>query len=86
MAAGSTKFPQTIWGSRIGEYLDDNKGTADDDGCIFTIMPQTCQINLIGSTLAALRNLVGAHLWRREVQSAGGGRETHHADERAHPS
>ena len=37
MAAGSAKFPQTVWGSRTGDYLDFTRGTADDDAYIFTI-------------------------------------------------
>lgn len=36
-AAGSPKFPQTIWGSRTGLYLDFQKGVADSDACIFTV-------------------------------------------------
>ena len=35
--AGSPTFPQTIWGSATGAYLDVSQGTADDDGFAFTI-------------------------------------------------
>jgi len=35
--AGSTGYPQTIWGSRIGEPLDFTRGTADSDGYAFTL-------------------------------------------------
>jgi hypothetical protein len=37
IAAGSTKLPLTIWGSRTGEYLDFTKGTNDDDSFSFTL-------------------------------------------------
>jgi len=68
VAAGSTKFPQTIWGSRIGEYLDFTKGTADDDGYSFTIAAD--EINPI-SYLASLRNLV-VHTYGGEFSLQGG--------------
>lgn len=44
-AAGSPGFPQTVWGSVIGEYLNFELGTLDDDGCSFTISSD--QINPI---------------------------------------
>lgn len=37
IAAGSDGFPQTIWGSKTGVYLDFTQGTADDDGFSFKI-------------------------------------------------
>lgn len=37
IAGGSPTFPQTIWGSVTGAYLDFQQGTADDDGFAFTI-------------------------------------------------
>lgn len=37
IAAGSDAFPQTIWGSKTGVYLDFTQGTADDDGFTFNI-------------------------------------------------
>lgn len=37
IAAGSDGFPQTIWGSKTGIYLDFTQGTADDDGFSFKI-------------------------------------------------
>jgi hypothetical protein len=37
VAAGSPKYPQTIWGSRSGLYLDFTKGTLDDDSYSFEL-------------------------------------------------
>jgi hypothetical protein len=37
VAAGSATYPQTIWGSRSGLYLDFTKGTADDDSYSFEL-------------------------------------------------
>lgn len=37
IAAGSTAYPQTIWGSRIAEPLDFTLGTNDDEAFAFTI-------------------------------------------------
>lgn len=37
IAAGTTKFPRTVWGSRLGETLDFELGTADDQAFAFTI-------------------------------------------------
>lgn len=37
IAAGTTKFPRTVWGSRLGEPLDFERWTADDDSFAFTI-------------------------------------------------
>jgi hypothetical protein len=37
VAAGSPTFPQTIWGSVTGAYLDFQQGVADDDAFSFTI-------------------------------------------------
>lgn len=68
VAAGSAKFPQTIWGSRTGDYLDFTKGTADDDAYIFTIAAD--EVNPI-SFLAALRNLV-VHTYGGEFSLQGG--------------
>ena len=68
IAAGSTKYPQTIWGSRIGEYLDFTKGTNDDDSYSFTIASD--EINPI-SYVASLRNLV-VHTYGGEFSLRGG--------------
>lgn len=68
VAAGTTKFPQTIWGSRTGEYLDFTKGTNDDEGYSFTIAAD--EINPI-SYLASLRNLV-VHTYGGEFSLQGG--------------
>ncbi|WP_312252725.1 hypothetical protein [Stenotrophomonas sp.] len=35
--AGSRAFPQTVWGSRIGEYLNFELGTNDDDAVSFDL-------------------------------------------------
>jgi hypothetical protein len=37
ICAGSPVYPQTIWGSVTGAYLDFQQGTADDDAFAFTI-------------------------------------------------
>lgn len=37
ICAGSTGFPQTVWGSKTGEYLNFTLGTADDDAFQFKI-------------------------------------------------
>lgn len=55
VAAGSPSFPQTIWGSITGAYLDFQQGTADDDGFSFTIASD--QVNPI-RYLASNRVLV----------------------------
>jgi hypothetical protein len=57
IAAGSTRFPQTVWGTRSAEYLNFQRGVNDDDGFAFTIA--TDEVNPIqyitgGRTLIAL--------------------------------
>lgn len=37
ICAGTTKYPMTVWGSRIGELLDFGRWTNDDDSFAFTI-------------------------------------------------
>jgi hypothetical protein len=37
IAAGTTRFPRTVWGSRLAEPLDFELGTADDQAFSFTI-------------------------------------------------
>jgi hypothetical protein len=54
IAAGTTKFPQTIWGTRTGEITDFTRGTSDDDGFQFTIAND--EVNPI-SFVASLRHL-----------------------------
>lgn len=50
VVAGSTKYPQTIWGSRIAEYLDFTIGTDDDEAYSFTISSdQSNQIAYLAS-------------------------------------
>lgn len=68
VVASTAKYPQTIWGSRTGEYLDFTKGTADDDSYSFTIA--TDEINPIGY-VASLRNLI-AHTYGGEFSLQGG--------------
>lgn len=36
--AGTTAFPNTVWGSRTGRYDDMTNGAADDDGLSFTMV------------------------------------------------
>lgn len=36
-AAGSPAYPNTVWGSRIGEYLNFARGTQDSDGFAFAL-------------------------------------------------
>jgi len=43
--AGSTDNPQTIWGSKSGDYTNFTPGTLDDDGVTYTIA--TDQVNAI---------------------------------------
>lgn len=45
-AAGSPRFPQTVWGSRTAIYFDFTQGTDDDEGFTFTL-PSTGEINPI---------------------------------------
>lgn len=45
IAAGSPGFPQTMWGSKTGVYLDFTQGTGDDDGFSFKIA--SSQVNPI---------------------------------------
>ena len=66
--AGSTAYPQTIWGSRTGDYLDFTKGVADDDSYSFTLAAD--EINPI-SFVASLRNLV-VHTYGGEFSLQGG--------------
>lgn len=53
--ANTTKYPQTVFGSRTGLYLDFTKGSADSDACIFQVASDT--INPI-AFLASSRELV----------------------------
>jgi hypothetical protein len=53
IAGGSPTFPQTVWGSVTGAYLDFQQGTADDDGFAFTIASDiTNPIQYLASTTA----------------------------------
>jgi hypothetical protein len=66
--ANSTKYPQTVWGSVTGQYLDFQKGTKDTDACIFTIASDT--INPI-SFLASQTDLI-VHTYGGEFIMTGG--------------
>jgi hypothetical protein len=55
IAAGTTAYPQTIWGSRVGEYNNFADGASDDDGFAFTIAAD--QVNSV-EHLAQLRELI----------------------------
>jgi len=55
IAAGSSSYPQTIWGSKSGEYYNFADGIADDDGFAFTIASD--QVNPI-EHLASIRALL----------------------------
>ena len=68
VAAGSTRYPQTIWGSRTGEYLEFTKGVDDDDGYSFTIAAD--EVNPIGF-LASQRTLI-VHTYGGEFSLQGG--------------
>jgi PAS domain-containing protein len=51
IAAGSRKFPRTVWGSRIGEQLDFERWTNDDDSFAFTIdSDESTPIRFVSST------------------------------------
>lgn len=67
-AAGTTKQPQTIWGSKTALYLDFTKGTADSDGCQFTIASD--EVNPI-TYLVANRNIL-IHTYGGELALASG--------------
>lgn len=55
LAAGSTGYPQTIWGTKNGEYANFADGVADDDGLSFTISSdQVNPIEHLASTRVAL--------------------------------
>lgn len=68
VAGGTTKFPQTIWGSRVAEYLDFTKGANDDESYSYTIAAD--EVNPI-SHLTSLRHLV-IHTYGGEFSARGG--------------
>jgi hypothetical protein len=68
IAAGSTKYPQTIWGSRTGVFLDFMLGANDDDAYSFTLAAD--EINPI-SYVASGRNLI-VHTYGGEFSLQGG--------------
>jgi hypothetical protein len=68
VVAGTTLYPQTLWGSKIGDYLDYTLGTADDDAYSFTIASD--EVNPI-SYVTSLKYLV-AHTYGGEFSLQGG--------------
>ena len=56
VTGGSSRFPQTIWGSKSGLYFDFTLGDVDDDAFSFT-MPSTGQINPI-TRISAMNALI----------------------------
>lgn len=68
VAAGSPSYPQTIWGSKSGEYYNLADGIADDDGFAFTIASD--QVNPI-EHLASIRALLPL-TYGGEFSMAGG--------------
>lgn len=67
-AAGSTKYPQTIWGSRTGLYYDFTKGALDTDACSFTIASD--EVNPITYLVGSRQLLV--HTYGGELSMKGG--------------
>lgn len=67
-AAGSAKYPQTIWGSKTALTLDFTKGSNDADACIFTISSD--EINPI-TYLSASRTII-VHTYGGELSMQGG--------------
>jgi len=61
VAAGTTKYPQTVWGSKTGEVLDFTIGTADDDAFSFTVSDSNNQTNQISFIVSARNLLVLTH-------------------------
>lgn len=68
VAAGSPSYPQTIWGSKSGEYYNFADGIADDDGFAFTIASD--QVNPV-EHLASIRALLPL-TYGGEFSMAGG--------------
>lgn len=55
VAAGSENKPQTVWGSRVGDFFDFTLGTNDDDAFAFTIAGD--QVNRI-AYVSSMRNIL----------------------------
>lgn len=58
IAAGTTKNPQTIFGSKIGEPLDFTIGTNDDDAFSFTMAGNNNQVNPISFVVSSRSLLI----------------------------
>lgn len=69
IAAGSPRYPQTVWGSRSAEFYDFLMGDADDDAFAF-VMPTTGQINPI-RRMSTLNSIV-ALTYGGELTITGG--------------
>lgn len=72
VTAGSTLKPQTIWGSKSGDYQDFTLGPNDDDSFSFTLAGNDNQVNLVNFLVSA-RDLValsfgGEYLLRGGVE------------------
>lgn len=60
IAAGTARFPQTVWGTRTGEYLNFARGVDDDDGFAFTInSDEVNAINFMASGRALMAFTTG---------------------------
>lgn len=68
VAAGSPRFPQTLWGSRTAEYLDFTKGSDDGDSYSFTIASD--EVNPI-AYVSSQRSLI-AYTYGGEFSVQGG--------------
>jgi hypothetical protein len=69
VVAGTTKYPQTVWGSRTGEVLDFTIGTADDDSFSFTVSDSNNQTNQISYVFSARSLLILTHGGEFSMQS-----------------
>jgi len=58
VTAGTTKNPQTVWGSKSGEVLDYTIGINDDDAFAFTLAGNNNQANMINYLVSALNLMV----------------------------
>lgn len=68
--AGATRYPQTIWGSRTGLYLDYTKGTKDSDAPVFEMASD--EVNPITFLCTAKSMLVHTYGGEFSMRSAAG--------------
>ncbi|OGT05267.1 MAG: hypothetical protein A2143_10825 [Gallionellales bacterium RBG_16_57_15] len=57
IAAGTIKYPATLWGSKTGEPLEFLIGTLDDDAFAYTLAGEDSQVNQIHFVVASNRLL-----------------------------